>query len=365
MLLRVGLPGDAFFEDPHLQQADFEAAHERVVELLARQGVLAFGDESDLRDFKQSLQNTSLLGASLKAAWNETLLTLAQYGRIEFLGQRLALLESLVEVRKILNPRKVAVITAGSEEIEGYVEEAKRLAGTGQVIKPEISELVRLDQTSLARRYTRLVAEPEPLAVGSSREDFWDEILEPLVATTPGIVISDPYLLKQLWVDRRATEPNEQDHVSWLINKINKHGRPDTRITLLSGAATDHQNYSSSDPDELLSILKRRLKIGRNVSQVKIAIYSGTTRDVHNREMKDRDWTHSRHISLASGFLVQIPEGLDRLRSQKLRVEAVEWQFRTFRTSSEITKKQQQRIATANSSVWSAATQSAANSHYP
>ena len=171
-------------------------------------------------------------------------------------------------------------------------------------------------ESSMAFAELRRLEEQGNLALGSSRRDFWAEVLEPLATLSQKIVISDPWVFAPLQKRAGAAPGSDswpKQALPWLLGAVDalKVGLPRS-IEIY----TSEKSISASDARVLSD---RYLGLGSGAIGT-VTVYIGSHDMV----------AHDRHIRFGCGSAITLGAGLDRLDRPDIRdASGLNWAFRS------------------------------------
>ena len=185
-------------------------------------------------------------------------------------------------------------------------------------------ELATASVAAHCRTLTRIrnLAEVGHTSAGTSRDEFWRFVLEPIARTSRQVTIFDRYLLGGLiWHHDNLPRSRswDPDTVIWLLEKLDRTMAGNSIVRLLTGDVRDQGLAHADDAAAMIRSLWPPRASGR-ISEVQVTVASWRRPGV--------SLPHDRHIRFDVGVGVKMHSGWDRLGRKTVRdVDGIGWQY--------------------------------------
>lgn len=297
-----------------------EALHEGLTQSLLAHGRLVFSSNSEAMDFVRAIKDSGSLPPGARQRWVALLTHLQKSHRvtvenppsddtlasIDAIDRLISGWEARADVAVVADalslslgiPLETGVLTTPGRNPDVVVPAAARNA-------PALARIVEYEQTPVVPH-------------GSSREEFWSDVLEPMATGAAEATILDRYLFNRICDpgrDRyRAIASPE--HICWLVDRLDSVMASRSTVRLI-GAIPDPRG--AWDARDIASTIHDRwspMSVGRlGAVEVHLA-------DPRNERQR---FPHDRHIRFSTGGAVKVPAGFDRLSDERIRDTSGMW----------------------------------------
>jgi hypothetical protein len=220
-----------------------------LVELLDRHGALVLSDDSDRSFLQAAIVEVSRRSPDSGTALRELLKKLQARNRVVSIGAGATGGIDVVENgAQLQDPwgdhTDIAVLTRKAAELFGLTDVA------ASVVEPTSNvEVTTAERAAQARRFARLAAlrDGKSFTAGSPRDEFWDEVLEPMLRLSRSVALVDRFLFG--WLHRRRDDDPRADGwepgaLSWLLTKIDAlPGEPRTVTLMAARRSSQHGGF--------------------------------------------------------------------------------------------------------------------------
>lgn len=154
-------------------------------------------------------------------------------------------------------------------------------------------------------KFMQTVAAREVYPPGTDREVVWEELLRPLATRTKRITLFDRFTFAELY-RRDAKQDAANEHLVWLLQKLNTEGRPGTLVKIYGSTGyASGQTSIPSNPASIAQLLKQRWSpVPGRLAGVELVTLKGLS-----------SFPHDRHATFGDTTGLELPSGLDRLAS--------------------------------------------------
>lgn len=319
MISRIVFTANALDHGFQLPEELMDRLEDTLLDHLKSHSRILFGSGEEVQTFLKWIKESNQLSPAARSKWQTLLSELKKLRRVGLIDPNANLENALTQ-----DDLKASVGQSADIVILGATKAKELLVGNGDFSPaekpPVLTTLFKADQTPQFKHFLEL-EKIGVLPYGEFRENFWKDILHPLLLTSKNVYLLDKYLFGQVrnridqsWRERK--EPREQ--ILWLLDKIDSSGATDVHLHLIG--ASEKDKYSSrSSLTETIEYMRRYQNFETNGAIRELSIY----------ELEDiRKFPHDRHIRFDSGFAVMINSGFDRLKRSKIEDEhGMGWQF--------------------------------------
>lgn len=323
MLARIAVASDAL-DVGDTRTVVANQIHDALLHEVRAHGRLVFSSIAERNNLLRAVKTDVRLPQTARSRWIEMLAYLQQRQRISVMDDDgcpdLASVRTLEELRKKCGGRvQVAVVSDDASAGLGISESTGLLDDRQTPL--EVATAVAATQSPTLVTH-RKCAERGHSEMGSSREQFWNEVLRPMAEGARSATILDGYLLGSLW-DMENCEPWTRgwrtEQVVWLLRHLDSVMAPGGEVRLICNQRsrvvfgadkTADIVYGEWDPPQF----------GR-LSMVVLSLSESLRRGER--------FPHDRHIRFNYGVALQMPAGFDRLREDTIRdADGMSWQYR-------------------------------------
>ncbi|MEU4421496.1 hypothetical protein AB0F81_12785 [Actinoplanes sp. NPDC024001] len=339
MYARVAIASNAL-PTPGLPAAVANALHQAAVEGLHAHGRLVFGSNGDAVELIKAVQSGPGLPPDARRRWSEMLIHLAKIKRITISRPDtvpVASINALADLRQHWGGHAdVAVVAAEACEPLGVPVDEWLLTDTGQ--RPDVATTATVPQCSAIKRL-RGLADHATAPRGSSRDQFWRDVLEPLATGAQQATVVDRYLFKALWdltTGKHWTTGWRGEHLGWLLRRLDAVMGASAEVRLIGAASRDHPTMTAERTADALRTLWAPESAGR-LARVTITLAAPG---------RPASFPHDRHIRFSTGGAVLLAAGFDRLRAAVITDEdGMNWQYRWSRAALQELTSTERRAA--------------------
>jgi hypothetical protein len=282
---------------------------------------LVFSDDPEVAALVRAIRSGEGIPQDSRTRWIETLTRLAKLKRIKVLHEHrpIAEIAELAELRTDWGMcADLAVVANDACEALGIPVDVGLASTPG--MSPDVATVVMASRTPALLQMDEL-AEVGNAAAGSSRDVFWDNVLEPLAIDAHSVTILDGYLFKCLldiaegrpWAHRWRGE-----HLAWLLGRLDSAVAPEAEVHLVGAALADYRHLGTDDISNAIRSQWRPAPVGR-LKAVKVSLASPP---------RGERFPHDRHIRFSTGGAIEISAGFDRLRDALIwDTDGMRWKY--------------------------------------
>lgn len=295
--------------------------HTTLLDQINAHGRLVFSNDPEVSALLRAVKSGEGIPQDARTRWIETLTRLHKHGRIRVLHGHtpLADITELVALRDDWGScADVAVVASEACEALGIPIDTGLVTDPGA--RPDVA-ITSAATSSPAMRRLRNLADVGIAAPGSSREDFWHQVLEPIATDARSVTVLDAYLFSATWdiakgVARARHWSSEQ--LAWLLQRLDAVMAQSAEIQLIGSAPKDHRGLAAEETAQAIQDRWKPPSHGR-LKTVRISLA---------KTQKGERFPHDRHIRFSSGGAIEISAGLDRLRDDTIwDPDGMKWKY--------------------------------------
>lgn len=312
MYARVAVASNAL-DFGSIQPLAATALHEALIQTLLAHGRLVFASNDDAKDFVLAVKGAAAMPPGARARWEALIVYLRNSQRVVVVDpsshDTLATVDAIDRLRAGWGTQTdVAVVAQALSAALGIPEDTGVLSAPG--FNPDVAVGVAAPN---APALTRIVEqEQNPCAVhNSAREDFWDNVLEPMATGATEVTILDGYLFNRITelAHGRGRATDVPEHICWLLEHLDSVMAGRSTVRLIGNAS---KLTTGDDARAIAQTIYDRwspLKVGRLST---VEVHLGVSSDGRRR------FPHDRHIRFSTGSAIKVPAGFDRLSGERI-----------------------------------------------
>lgn len=295
--------------------------HATFLEQINAHARLVFGDDPEVAALVRAVRSGEGIPQDSRTRWIETLTRLVKLKRIKVLHEHrpIAEIAELTELRTNWGTcADVAVVANDACEALGIPADVGLASTPGTL--PDVATLAMASRSPALLQVVEL-ADTAIAASGSSRDDFWHHVLEPLAIDAMSVTILDGYLFKcvlDIAEHRHWARRWQGEHLSWLLGRLDAAVAPGAEVHLIGATQGDYAELSADDIADAVRSQWRPAPVGR-IKAVKVSLASPP---------RGARFPHDRHIRFSTGGAIEISAGFDRLGAQLIwDTDGMKWRY--------------------------------------
>ncbi|MFE9784995.1 hypothetical protein ACFYO7_06395 [Nocardia salmonicida] len=303
MYARIAVTADAL-TGSSLPDSIMNSMHRGLLEAINAHGRLVFSSPAEALDMIRLAGSTGGLPQDARKLWEVTLLRLRRHHRVTILDGTATPIPTaltLAELRATWGMAADVAVVADSTGARLGISPTAGMA-SDPTAAPDVAVLPSATNCPRWQRHRDLTARAIA-ATGSSREDFWSEVLEPLATDARNVTVLDRYLFATIW--KRQTSPRpDLEHVTWLLQRLDSVMAADGQVQLFSDELSKSSSFTAAQTAKQVHDLWTPPATGR-IGKVTLKLAKSTPTD---------PFPHDRHIRFSTGAAIGVEAGFDRLR---------------------------------------------------
>lgn len=300
--------------------------HEVLVETLLAHGRLVFASNQEALDFVRAVRSTAEIPQGARSRWEKMLVHLKQSGRV-VIGDplseaTLAAVDAIDLLRTGWGTRAdVAIVAQALSVALGVPEDTGILTAPG--CNPDVAVAPAASNAPALARIRQLEQNPVA-AYGSTRDDFWTTVLEPMATGAVEATVLDGYLFNRISDLAHGRPLGVPEHVCWLLDHLDNVMAGGARVRLIANASNVKTGANAREIAKAIHDQWSPLRVGR-LAKVEVLL---------GQPIYSRRFPHDRHIRFSTGGALKIPAGFDRLREERIWDRSGMWWTYLWQTSA-------------------------------
>ena len=323
MLVRVSVASDSLSAD-NLPLPVANSLHRALLDDLHTHGRLVFAEDAEVMALIKAIRSGPGLPPDVRKGWEDILVHLKQTNRLLVLSRPET--APLASIRTIDDMHEqwgactdLAIVSARACGPLGVPEDSGLLADP--VERPDIA-------TTGTAPYSPALARAKDLRSrgvaphGSSREEFWAQVLQPLASEARTATVLDRYLPQACWdiqTRQRWARAWRNEHITWLLEHLDVAMAPNAEVRLIA-SRLDREPMVRAD--EVAAAIRNQWEPAATGRIERVTLTLATP-------PRPSAFPHDRHIRFSTAGAIEIPAGFDRLREPTIwDADGMKWNYR-------------------------------------